>query len=249
MLSAKPGGVKIHADGYDRMGCDDKGTWFGQPPESRRNEVNNAQVVYGTTVHRGDVWCKGALFFDDRRVARSSLFDNSWPRYFMHAAVLETSSFYRNLSPRFLNGKDFLHVIAERNGMLSVLNSGDAPYTSMIWNVSGVHVQGNLTVSGKLTATEKAFATPHPVRPEAELVHACLEGPENAVTYRGEAALVAGLACTRPARQLGRDRGCHSPTNRSTSSPRKKSSTGPMIFFDQGPVPRASHAAHIGDVE
>ncbi|MCB9763649.1 MAG: hypothetical protein H6739_28025 [Alphaproteobacteria bacterium] len=49
-------------------------------------------------------------------------------------------------------------------------------------------------IPGVLKAESKYFSIPHPTQAGAELVHACLEGPENAVYYRGEARLVDGEA-------------------------------------------------------
>ncbi|MCX5681992.1 MAG: hypothetical protein NT079_06995, partial [Candidatus Omnitrophica bacterium] len=42
------------------------------------------------------------------------------------------------------------------------------------------------------TATTKNFEIDHPVKKGYKLVHACLEGPEAAVFYRGEAQLKDG---------------------------------------------------------
>lgn len=52
---------------------------------------------------------------------------------------------------------------------------------------------GNLFVQGTLSATAKSFMIDHPLDPENKyLIHACLEGPENVVFYRGEAHLNNG---------------------------------------------------------
>ena len=52
-----------------------------------------------------------------------------------------------------------------------------------------------LAVEGDLRATgAKSFAIPHPLNPGATLVHACLEGPEAGVYYRGEGSLLNGTA-------------------------------------------------------
>jgi hypothetical protein len=52
-----------------------------------------------------------------------------------------------------------------------------------------VAITGALTVSGN-----KAFLIPHPLDDSKDLLHACLEGPENGVYYRGEGATVGGWA-------------------------------------------------------
>ena len=45
----------------------------------------------------------------------------------------------------------------------------------------------NVVVTGFLSVTgEKTFLVPHPLIEGSDLVHACLEGPENGVFYRGE---------------------------------------------------------------
>ena len=53
---------------------------------------------------------------------------------------------------------------------------------------------GAVIASGALRATSKQFAIAHPEKPDHQLVHACLEGPENAVYYRGVARLQQGEA-------------------------------------------------------
>ena len=56
-------------------------------------------------------------------------------------------------------------------------------------------IEGNLFVNGTIGASgAKTFNIPHPLGGERRLVHACLEGPENGVYYRGEAELVDGRA-------------------------------------------------------
>jgi hypothetical protein len=52
-----------------------------------------------------------------------------------------------------------------------------------------------VTTGGTLTAATKNFRINHPLDPERRfLIHACLEGPENAVYYRGLGRLEGGLA-------------------------------------------------------
>jgi hypothetical protein len=55
---------------------------------------------------------------------------------------------------------------------------------------------GNLSVTGRLTAPGgKNFQIDHPLDPKGkDLVHACLEGPELGLYYRGEARLEDGVA-------------------------------------------------------
>ncbi len=64
--------------------------------------------------------------------------------------------------------------------------------SSMSGNLS---VEGDITVSGKISAVSKQFVIQHPLDPENKLlVHSTLEGPELAVFYRGEAQLIKGEA-------------------------------------------------------
>ena len=53
-----------------------------------------------------------------------------------------------------------------------------------------LNVTGNAIVSGTLTVNgSKTFVIEHPLKSENYLVHACLEGPEAGVYYRGEAKI------------------------------------------------------------
>lgn len=53
---------------------------------------------------------------------------------------------------------------------------------------------GDTTFSGVLTASAKSFQIPYPGDPDKQLNHSCLEGPELAVFYRGEAVTAEGSA-------------------------------------------------------
>lgn len=63
-----------------------------------------------------------------------------------------------------------------------------------------VDISQNLTVHqdcsvvGTLTAGVKTFNIPHPLDATKRLIHACLEGPENGVYYRGQATTKDGQA-------------------------------------------------------
>jgi hypothetical protein len=72
--------------------------------------------------------------------------------------------------------------------------SSSQPYlyiqaTTEVGILCGLSVNGNLSATGA-----KTFNIPHPLGGERRLVHACLEGPESGVYYRGEAELVDGRA-------------------------------------------------------
>ncbi|MBK9711337.1 MAG: LamG domain-containing protein [Kouleothrix sp.] len=60
-----------------------------------------------------------------------------------------------------------------------------------------LHVYGQLRVDGFVSSFTKFFRIAHPTVPGRDLVHACLEGPENGVYYRGTARLVDGAARIR----------------------------------------------------
>ena len=76
-----------------------------------------------------------------------------------------------------------LRIQADNGGVLA--NGAD---DVLLWR------SGQVFVKGKFYAYEKWFRIPHPTRPGRDLVHGCLEGPENAVYYRGTARLQDGRA-------------------------------------------------------
>ena len=53
-------------------------------------------------------------------------------------------------------------------------------------NTTGDIVNGNLTITGHLAATSKAFLIDHPADKNKKLQYASLEGPENGVYVRGK---------------------------------------------------------------
>ena len=61
-------------------------------------------------------------------------------------------------------------------------------------DAGGGTFNGNCVASGFYTSGAKAFRIEHPLDPEQMLTHACIEGPENAVFYRGEIVTVDGNA-------------------------------------------------------
>lgn len=66
---------------------------------------------------------------------------------------------------------------------------GSNMVTALQISANGIWVTGTIGATGA-----KTFNIPHPLGGERRLVHACLEGPENGVFYRGEAELVDGRA-------------------------------------------------------
>jgi hypothetical protein len=64
----------------------------------------------------------------------------------------------------------------------------------LLWSDSDRRGEGMVQVKGILAAIDKWFRIDHPTRPSNDLVHACLEGPESAVYYRGQGRLEHGRA-------------------------------------------------------
>ena len=54
-------------------------------------------------------------------------------------------------------------------------------------------VTSEIFYSSATTAQGKTFVVDHPTKPDNYLVHACLEGPETGVYYRGKAVIVGDL--------------------------------------------------------
>lgn len=80
------------------------------------------------------------------------------------------------------------------DGKIVMLHNG--PNLQINWGhrYAVVAVEGLLRADGGFqSAAPKNFCIPHPLKPsEKNLVHACIEGPEAAVYYRGESVLVDG---------------------------------------------------------
>ena len=75
---------------------------------------------------------------------------------------------------------------------------GDTGATGPINNIivssdGGIHLNGVAYDDGVFTVySNKSFIIPHPTTPSKYLVHACLEGPESGVYYRGESSIKNG---------------------------------------------------------
>ncbi len=84
-------------------------------------------------------------------------------------------------------------MVIRSNGYVGI---GDEPSAAERLHVHGnIQVEGNITAKGDIVAQgAKKFAIEHPLKSEKKLIHAALEGPEAAVYYRGEAALINGRA-------------------------------------------------------
>lgn len=100
-----------------------------------------------------------------------------------------------------INGSGNLRLNAATGG--GVLINGDANTGNLCrWGagdgatiVASIDGSGNAHFNGTLSAGgAKTFAVPHPTDEGKNLVHACLEGPENGVFYRGEVTTANGMA-------------------------------------------------------
>jgi hypothetical protein len=80
------------------------------------------------------------------------------------------------------------------NALDTGLNTGESgffvkPINSSIDTVALVYNPGTGRITYNNTTGAKTFVIDHPVNPEKYLVHACLEGPEAGVYYRGEGTI------------------------------------------------------------
>jgi hypothetical protein len=78
-------------------------------------------------------------------------------------------------------------IYGATGGVLGTTANGEK--ITLYWDSNG-----NVRVRGYIAAETKFFRIDHPLKPDHELFHGCVEGPENGVYYRGEAQLVAGEA-------------------------------------------------------
>ncbi len=83
-----------------------------------------------------------------------------------------------------------IRIVGGEGGVLAVKDR-DVLFWGMSTSSPG---QGDVLVKGILAAVEKWFRIDHPTRPGFDLIHACVEGPEAAVYYRGEGRLRDGRA-------------------------------------------------------
>lgn len=86
------------------------------------------------------------------------------------------------------------------NASSSILNAPDSGfYVNPIRNISGNLTENplcyNTTTSEIYRNTSKTFVIPHPNNNSKYLVHACLEGPEAGVYYRGENSITNDNFC------------------------------------------------------
>jgi hypothetical protein len=196
------GAFKVTASSFERFGCDAFGAYVSDPGDNRKKDGRIALAVYGGSVFHDAVWLKSTVFIDSPGPQRATAFDRNAVRNYLSASTFNRGwSLHRNIESKDLNGDDFLLISTEHNGMAAINDGSDAPYPIFVWNIRGIDVHAGLTVRqnaivrGNLSVHgTKNFVTPHPSNPGADLIHACLEGPENGVYYRGEAELEGGHA-------------------------------------------------------
>lgn len=189
--------ASVRLEGSDRheIGVDENGAWIGDPRERQPEQRRHALAVYGNTVQRGAVFLHETAYFARRDNGRSGPADYIQPLEYNPGTSPQANLDGKALiGERGKTGSRFLQVTGHSNGMLCVDPGGGSPYTSLVWNALGVRIPRSCTIDETLSASVKRFQIDHPTRPDAKLIHACLEGPENAVYYRGEAALEDGRA-------------------------------------------------------
>jgi Concanavalin A-like lectin/glucanases superfamily len=84
-------------------------------------------------------------------------------------------------------------VLATPLSMLTITGDGGGRLATKTGLVL-TWLSGQVLINGTFSAQTKNFLIDHPTKPDHNLVHACLEGPEAAVYYRGEAQLEHGRA-------------------------------------------------------
>lgn len=63
--------------------------------------------------------------------------------------------------------------------------NGDARVNGKLLVYGACVIKGHLTFTSSIVGTSKKFDISHPIKPNHRLAHACIEGPENGVYYRG----------------------------------------------------------------
>jgi len=67
----------------------------------------------------------------------------------------------------------------------SVVESGARVINGSLVVNGATHINGFLSFNSSIVGTTKKFDIPHPTKENHRLAHACIEGPENGVYYRG----------------------------------------------------------------
>ncbi len=108
--------------------------------------------------------------------------------------VISSTSFTTNQQGHFpfisMNTADGVKIVGDHSGSLATTTR-----EVLLW--TDINGYGEVMVNGKIWAQEKNFLIDHPTKPDHYLIHACLEGPESSVYYRGQAQLADGRATIR----------------------------------------------------
>lgn len=67
----------------------------------------------------------------------------------------------------------------------NVVESGSRVINGSLLVNGATHINGFLSFNSSIVGTTKKFDIPHPTKENHRLAHACIEGPENGVYYRG----------------------------------------------------------------
>jgi len=103
-------------------------------------------------------------------------------------------------------GSDYDGRILYALGVMSIwadsgtiqLSSPNTQFTSTLTVAGDAHFHDDVHVDGALSSDNpKPFVIDHPTKPGLELIHACIEGPEAGLYYRGDTELVNGQALIR----------------------------------------------------
>lgn len=138
------------------------------------NSLNVGGVSSWGDPGAGNVWVKGTTTLDD---------------------ALTVNGVTSVTGATTINGSTTINGATTVNGAASLTGSTVIAAATVSGSAT---VQGNLTVQGNFSVWGvKAFTTLHPLDEEQVLVHACLEGPESAVYYRGEGRLAKGAATVK----------------------------------------------------
>jgi len=87
-------------------------------------------------------------------------------------------------------------VIDASNGSITTAGTGRLYVNPIRTADTSQNLLNYNTVTKEITYTSKTFVIDHPVDPERYLVHACLEGPEAGVYYRGKGHIIHGMSST-----------------------------------------------------
>ncbi len=82
-----------------------------------------------------------------------------------------------------INGDDGTKNALDVRGDVDITGDGKI---SGNWTIGGTMKSNYATWDGSIVATTKLFDIPHPNREKYRLAHACLEGPEHSVYFRGK---------------------------------------------------------------